>query len=227
MTDLRSRLASLPIDKGPLRRAGLLSLLLVGLLVAGKAVGSPGPSAAETLPERNEGEAVAETSSARSGWTGGRVMALMLLALGGAGAFVLHRRSPAARTTTDAALDVIETKPLGPGRSLQLVGCGDEVLLLSVGAEGATLLRHWPRVQFEGSEDAPTFQFADALASAQADLPDTTTEAEPTPPASVTAPTEPVIAEPAPEPVSHPSPPVPAAALPVRSWGLHQFAADA
>ena len=173
MSDLRARLDALPLDRAPLRRAGLLSALLVALLVGGKAFG-PSRAAALAPAPRHDLQAPTEEVSAPdrpSGWTGGRVLALVLLAAGGAVAVALHRRrAPAA---LGAALDVIETHPLGPGHSLRLVGCGDEVLLLSVGGEGAQLLRHWPRGQFERdgvSLTTPTVRFSEALAEAGAHL---------------------------------------------------------
>ncbi|PAP75754.1 hypothetical protein BSZ37_04525, partial [Rubrivirga marina] len=162
---LRARLAALPLDRGPLRRAGLLSLLLLALLAAGKAFGPGRPAAATTLADRNEATVSAEGVSAarpaappRSSWTGGRVLAVVLLAAGGGIALVLHRRRPVAAAGAAAALGVIETRSLGPNQSLQLVACADEVLLLAVGAEGTTLLRHWPRVQFDA--DGPTLDDA-------------------------------------------------------------------
>ncbi|WP_420456780.1 flagellar biosynthetic protein FliO [Rubrivirga sp.] len=171
LSDLRARLGSLPLDRAPLRRAGLLSVLLVALLVVGKAFGPSGGAALAPAPRHDVQTPTEEVSAAprpsprSSGWTGGRVLALVLLAAGGAVAVALHRRrGPAA--SGDAALDVIETHPLGPGHSLRLVGCGDEVLLLSVGGDGARLLRHWPREHF----DRDAVSFADALAEAADDL---------------------------------------------------------
>ncbi len=174
LSDLRARLDGLPFDRAPLRRAGLLALLLVVLLAAGKAFG-PSQAAALAPATRHDVQAGTEEVSAPprpSGWTGGRVLALVLLATGGLVAVVLRRRRDPAAAGADA-LDVIETHSLGPGHSLRLVGCGDEVLLLSVGGDGARLLRHWPRERFDRdavSLAGPTARFADALADAGASL---------------------------------------------------------
>jgi len=248
-SSLRARLAALPLDRGPLRRAGLLSLLLIALLAAGKAFGPGRPAAASTLADRNEAAAPAEGVSAsrpgaptsRSAWTGGRVLAVVLLAAGGGIALVLHRRRPAAGAGTAAALGVIETRPLGPNQSLQLVACADEVLLLAVGAEGTTLLRHWPRAHFDA--DAPTLDdavsavppavprprapdadepsFAEVLAAVS----DAASDAAPAAPASAPRPAAPPGTVPpspaAPVPAPSASPSAPPAAD--RSWGLHQF----
>jgi flagellar biogenesis protein FliO len=253
-SSLRARLAALPLDRAPLRRAGLLSLLLIALLAAGKAFGPGRPAAASTLADRNEATAPAEGVSAsrpnapasRSAWTGGRVLAVVLLAAGGGIALVLHRRRPAAGAGTAAALGVIETRPLGPNQSLQLVACADEVLLLAVGAEGTTLLRHWPRAHFDA--DAPTLD--DAVSAAprpsapDADVPSfaevlaAVSDAAPAAPASAPRPAAPpgtvppgtVPPSPAPSRPTSPagsipaSPAAPSAPPPTdRSWGLHQF----
>lgn len=220
---LRAWLAALPLDRAPLRRAGLLSLLLVALLAAGKVFGPGRPVAAAALPDRNEVTASAEGVSAsrpaaprRSAWTGGRVVALVLLAAGGGIAVVLHRRRPAGGAGAAAAVDVIETRSLGPNQSLQLVACADEVLLLAVGAEGATLLRHWPRARFDGSAesspvaDAPSF--AEVLAAASDAVPDAAQAV------SASAPRPAAPTSPAPTPTPRPAPPADA-----RTWGLHQF----
>ncbi len=167
LSTLRARLDALPLDRAPLRRAALLTVLLVVLLIAGKTLGA-GPSAAEGASARQDLHGPAEEVSATrrsGGWSGGRVLALVLLAVGGGFAFVLHRRSGAGSPSASSVLDVIETHTLGPGQSLRLVACGAEVLLLSVGAEGVRLLRHWPRATF----DRATVSFADALATAEAD----------------------------------------------------------
>ena len=149
-TDLRDRLAALPLDRAPLRRAGVLTALLVVLLVAGQAF-RPGRGDSRPPADRQHVQADLEKRSAPpTGWTGGRVLALLLLAGGGGGAWLLHRRSaPAAARSS--ALDVIETQTLGPGQSLRLVACGDDVLLLSASSEGIRLLRSWPRDRFESS----------------------------------------------------------------------------
>ncbi len=225
LSDLRARLDALPLDRAPLRRAGLLTALLVVLLVVGKMFG-PGRAADERPAARHDLRATTEEVSAprsSSLWTGGRVLAVVFLAVGGGLAFVLHRRSGGAVATSSAALDVLETHSLGPGQSLRLVGCGDEVLLLSVGSEGAHLLRHWPRASF----DRDAVSFADALATAQSDAdplpaadvalalppPDVSVPvAEPMASPMAEAPPEPVPAPPAPPPtVSASTPAVPPA----------------
>ena len=162
---LRARLGALPLDRAPLRRAGLLAVLLVVLVVAGKALG-PDRSAATAPASRQELRAATENGSATrdrspSNWTAGRMLALLLLAGGAGGAFLLHRRSAPAAPTS-AALDVIETHTLGPGQTLQLVACGDDVLLLSATSDAIRLLRTWPRDRF----DRRAVSFADVLASA-------------------------------------------------------------
>jgi flagellar biogenesis protein FliO len=165
MSALRSRLDGLPLDRAPLRRAGLLAVLLVTLLAAGTLFGPDRAAALAPPADRQEVLAHPEPVSAprpATGWTGGRVIALLLLGGGGVLAVVLRRRrAPSARGRA-AMIDVIETHPLGPGQTLHLVACGEEVLLLCVGGEQTRLLRHWPHTAL----DAGTASFADALALA-------------------------------------------------------------
>ncbi|GAB5537443.1 MAG: hypothetical protein Rubg2KO_36920 [Rubricoccaceae bacterium] len=173
---LRQRVETLPLDRAPLRRAGLLTGLLIGLLVLGKVL-SPVP---EAPTDRQEVRPATEEVSAprtRPMWTGGRVLALLFLATGGGIAFWLHRRAGARTVSHGSTLTVLETHALGPNQSLRLVACGEEVLLLSVASDGATLLRHWPRETFE----AEPVSFASALASLTEDHDDALASSTPTP----------------------------------------------
>lgn len=165
LVSLRDRLRALPLDRAPLRRAGVLSALLVALLAAGQWLGpSPRPARAAD-PGRHDVRAATEDVSA---WTPGRALALVLLLAGGGAALWLHQRRAPGAAGRASALDVLETHSLGPSHSLRLVACGGEVLLLSVGAEGARVLREWPRDRFEAAAapPTPTAPFADVLAEA-------------------------------------------------------------
>ena len=155
------RLRALPLERAPLRRAGVLAVLLVVLLVAGRLFGpsSSGPSVAET--RRHDVQAAEASSAPPSAWTAGRFAALLLLASGGGVAALLHRRRAGGAEAPASALETLETHALAGGHSLRLVACGGEVLLLGVGAEGARILRAWPRAAFEADRPAP---FADLLA---------------------------------------------------------------
>lgn len=200
---LRARLDALPVDRAPLRRAGLLTLLLVVLLGVTQAI-TPDMTPASATLGRQDMQPETETRSAPRGggaWVGG----VLLLALGGGALLLMRRRRPAP--TAASVLETIETHPLGPNHSLRLVACGGEVLLLDVGAEGARLLRQWPRDRFEGSE--PT-EAAAAVADGPGALPETDSVAPASPPPLS-------IATPAPEPeVSEATtPPHPAPARPV------------
>ena len=161
---LLDRLRALPLDRAPLRRAGVLAALLALLLVAGRWLGpsSSGPSAAEV--RRHDVQAAEASSAPPPAWTAGRFAALVLLVAGGGAAAFLHRRRAGGAETPASALEVLETHALAGGHSLRLVACGGEVLLLGVGAEGARVLRAWPRVAFD-DPDGPSF--ADALADAE------------------------------------------------------------
>ncbi len=181
LSGIRDRVSGSVVDPAPLRRAGLLAVALVVLLVIGRAFGPSAASSSSPAAERQSLQAPTEQVAApTSSWTVGRIGAVLFLMVGGGIALVLRRRSSTA-TPSEAALEVLGTHSLGPGQSLRLVSCGDEVLLLSVGGEGTRLLRHWPRATFGGATDAPSF--AEVLAKAAPDLEDappaSTLEVEP------------------------------------------------
>ncbi|WP_412069060.1 flagellar biosynthetic protein FliO [Rubrivirga sp. IMCC43871] len=189
-SDLRARLAALPLDRAPLRRAAVLAVLLVALLVAGKMVGPSRPAPPARQDVQGAAEAVSAPRSDPAAWTSGRVLAVVLLVGGGLGALVLRRRRPA--TAAARRLDVLESRPLGSTPALQLVACADEVLLVSVAADGARVLRHWPRDRFDG-------------ATALAELDPLAATATQTPaPVVLTVPPRPVVVPPA-EPAAYPT----------------------
>ncbi|WP_412061175.1 flagellar biosynthetic protein FliO [Rubrivirga sp. IMCC45206] len=191
-SDLRARLAALPLDRAPLRRAGVLAVLLVALLVAGKMVGPSRPAPPARQDVQAGAEAVSAPDRGPETWTGGRVLAVVLLVGGGLGALALRRRRPASAAAR--RLDVLESRPLGATPALQLVACADEVLLVSVAADGARVLRHWPRDRFDGAPalaEADRLAPADPLASAPA-------------PVVLTVPPRPVVV-PSAEPAAYPT----------------------
>ena len=223
---LLDRLRALPLDRAPLRRAGVLAALLVVLLAAGQWFGasSSGPSVAEA---RRQGVRAAEEVSApppAPSWTAGRFVALVLLVAAGGAAAVLHRRRSGGAAASSSALEVLETHALSGGHSLRLVACGGEVLLLGVGAEGARVLRAWPRAAFD-EQDGPSF--ADALADAEDHA---TAPPRPTAPAApptnegtnALSVTDPCLARSTP-----PSPSCPGGELPVRGGAVGSRTPDA
>ena len=152
LATLSSRLAALPIDPVPMRRAAILTVLLAVLLLATRMIAPARPRPA-TDAARQSVPASTETLSARpaprsSGGGWGQAVALLLLAGGGAGAFLLHRRA-APRAARASTLEVLESHALAQGQGIRLVAVGDEVLLLGVGSEGVRVLRHWPRDRFD------------------------------------------------------------------------------
>ena len=198
---LRRRFAAMPLDRAPLRRAGLLTVLLVVLIGAMQAMGPARPErsarhAVQATPETSSASAdpasadpaSADPASAgprpaprRSGWGAGRVLALVLLVGGGGAAVVLRRRAAPAEARR-AVLEVLETHPLGPGQALRLVACGDEVLLLAATSEGVRMLRHWPRDAVDRGHTSRTFGSPGvdlAAGSARAGTPAADAEARP------------------------------------------------
>ena len=161
LADLRARWDALPLDRAPLRRAGLLSILLVALLVLGKAFGPDRSAASAPAASRNQAPTATErVSEPARGWTGGRIVAVVLLVAGVGGALVLRKRSGPA-TGASSEIDVLETLALGTGQTLKLIACGGEVLLVSATEQSVQLLRQWPRERFDRTPPS----FADVLAS--------------------------------------------------------------
>ena len=205
LTALRDRASSAVVDPAPLRRAGVLAVALIVLLVLGRAFGPETAASSSPAERQSPPGATEQVAAPGSSWTGGRVIAVILLLAGGGVALVLRRRSASA-TPAQAALEVLGTHSLGPGQSLRLVSCGGEVLLLSVGGDGARLLRHWPQATFDGLEGAAP-SFADVLAQAAPDLEVAQSgpkadvlEAEPVQPLEAESSLAPVAAWPAPLP---------------------------
>ena len=76
---------------------------------------------------------------------------LLLLAGGGALAYYLHRRQDATTGRTAAPIEPMGSFTLAPNQQLRLVACNDEVLLLGVTAQQITLLKSYPRADFDGA----------------------------------------------------------------------------
>ncbi|MGB3544482.1 flagellar biosynthetic protein FliO [Rubrivirga sp.] len=168
LSALRDRASSAVVDPAPLRRAGFLAVALVVLLILGRAFGPDTAASSSPAERQSPPQATEQVAAPGSSWTGGRVIAIVLLLAGGGVALVLRRRSSSV-APAQAALEVLGTHSLGPGQSLRLVSCGGEVLLLSVGGDGARLLRHWPQATFDGA-DLEVSSFADVLAQTAPDL---------------------------------------------------------
>lgn len=215
LTTLSRRLAALPIDRAPLRRAALLTVLLAVLLVATRMIAPARPRPAAEA-SRQSAPAGTESLSARpaprrsGGW--GQAAALLLLVGGGGAAFVLRKRTApgAERSTT---LEVLESHTLAQGQSLRLVACGEEVLLLSVGGDGARLLRHWPRDRFDGERDGDAMWASLASQTVPTDEHAPVDAAGVTPPVATPVPAEVVAVAPTP-PLTAPVPPTPRPAVP-------------
>lgn len=189
LDSFRARLDALPVDRAPLRRAGLLTLLLVALLALTQTI-RPEPRPASEMLGRQDVHAEAERVSASGGLSAGTLAAFVLLAAGGAFALWLRRRPTASGAVATSAIETIETHPLGPNHTLRLVACGDEVLLLDVGAEGTQLLRQWPRAVFEAAPaSVPPLAHVEA-AVPEAVAPADTSEREKAPPAPDAAPAD-------------------------------------
>lgn len=201
MSGVSTFLRSRSVDPAPLKRAGLLTVLLIALVAASRWMG---PAAMERPAEpgpRQSGPALAEGVSApsRSSLPGGVALLSIVLVGGGLAALVASRRR-GGREATPTEMEVLETLSLGPGQSLRLVACGREVLLFSVTGEGAQFVRQWDRATFDGDLD---------LREAAGERTPPAAEAVPhaVPPAETPHAVE--VAAPEPTPAEAPSPPPP------------------
>ena len=145
---------------GPWHRAALfgagLLLLWLALQLAPSAPPTPTAAprstvAAERLPTRPDAGAVGDpglgevaTRPSRGMLRFGNVLAVLLLAGGGAWAVYLRRKRPDVGTS-EASLPMTSLGglPLAPGLTLRLVRVGEEVLLLGLAQGGITLLRRY------------------------------------------------------------------------------------
>lgn len=156
-----------PWHRAALFGAGLLVLWLA--LQLAPAAPTPAPEvrsadAAERLPARSEAALAAPAPTSRTVGTRpersllrpGNVIALLLLAGGGAWAFHLRRR-PAEGEAADAepVLRSLDALTLAPGQSVRLVAVGDEVLLLGLAQGGVSLLRRYDAADAPVPPDAP------------------------------------------------------------------------
>lgn len=137
----------------PLRRALFLAaallLLWLGTQYLSPATPPPSVTAADAAVE-GETE-MPRLRSSSSSFRPGYVLAVVLLAGGGAFALYLRKKTGAAATGKDL-LQPLARIPLGPGQQLHLVSCGDDVLLLGATGSQITLLKTMP------GESAETIQ---------------------------------------------------------------------
>lgn len=159
MFQLLNRLQSPPPPRQApqhyLKRALFFSGALVLLWVAVQLMPSSEPDVPATFYSEDSGTVAAKAEPAReerSAFSPGHAAALLLLA-GGACFAVYLRRKPGVAGTPDALMHTLGQMQLSPTQELQLVSCGDEVLLLGVGSGQITLLKSFPRDAFP--EDAP------------------------------------------------------------------------
>ena len=218
MSGVSTFLRSRSVDPAPLKRAGLLTVLLIALVAASRWMGPAAMERPADSGQRQTGPALAEGVSApsRSSLPGGVALLSIVLVGGGLAALVASRRR-GGREATPTEMEVLETLSLGPGQSLRLVACGREVLLFSVTGEGAQFVRQWDRATFDGSVDLREAAGEGTPPAAEV-VPDAAPSAE-TPRVAEVAPPEPTPAEaPSPPPPTSrwivPTPP--AAAPPVR-----------
>lgn len=147
-----------PIHRALLFAGGLLLLFLVVQLVPG--------SGADVPPPTDGGiESVRPQRSGYRLFSVGNLLAVVLLA--GGGAYALHLRNRAAGTSEGPKLfESVGQFHLAQGQQLRLVRCGGEVLLLGVTSGQITLLSTYPDDAFDDVPSAPPAAgFADLLRS--------------------------------------------------------------
>lgn len=150
-----------PIHRAFLFAGGLLLLFLVVQLVPSSGADAP-PAAGES----GTASGLESVRAQRDGYdlfSVGNLLAVALLA--GGGAYALHLRKRAAHTGTGPTLfEPVGQFHLGQGQQLRLVRCGGEVLLLGVTSGQITLLSTYPDDAFEELPPAPAAPgFADLL----------------------------------------------------------------
>jgi flagellar biogenesis protein FliO len=147
LSRFRSALAEpRPIHRAFLFAGGLLLLFLVVQLV---------PSAGGDAPPSPGAASEAEASgSPRGGYdlfSVGNLLALGLLA--GGGAYALHLRKRTGGGGGPALFEPVGQMQLGQGQGLRLVRCGGEILLLGVTSGQITLLSTYPDDAFDDAFD--------------------------------------------------------------------------
>lgn len=159
---------SLPSPSRFLNRALFFAAALVCLWLALRLATPSDPAAQGTVVSDEAGTVFTRASRPSGPGTTGYLLVLVILAGGGAFALYLRRRSPRPEGAA-APLRTLHEHLLGPDRSLRLVACGDEVLLLGVTSGQITLLKTYPAGQFPASPvpeavgAAPRPSFADVL----------------------------------------------------------------
>ncbi|HEX7070203.1 MAG TPA: flagellar biosynthetic protein FliO [Rhodothermales bacterium] len=139
----------------PLRRAALLAAALIVLWGASQFVSAP--RSAPPDPASKAPTATARTQEVRRSYAGirpGYVAAFLLLA-GGAGFAIYLRRKNGGGAAKRDLLHPIGKLQLGPGQSVHLVACGDEVLVLGTTASNVTLLKTMPAATVSSPGAAP------------------------------------------------------------------------
>ena len=163
------RLPRVPVPARPLRPQQRAVLFAAGLLLLYAAVAlrpTSNPSARSgRLP------AGAATSAAPGLFSFGNVLVLLLL--GGGGAYALHLRRKGGVPGTAAPLRSLGALTVGTGGQVRLVRCAGDVLLLGVTAQGITVLQRYDAAAYDAAT-APT-----ALPSLAAGTPDAPAEATP------------------------------------------------
>lgn len=140
------------------RRFAWYGLFLVGMMVAlwvvSRTVAMP-TTDSEAPPQASDSTTVASAAAGQGGgeidvFTWGNAATVLLLVGGGGLALYLRRQQGEENPSTPFRR--LGKLALGPSKHVQLVACGEDVLLLSVTEEEVSLLKTYPQEAFEDDE---------------------------------------------------------------------------
>lgn len=137
--------------------AGCLLLLWVLVEMISLTTTQPSQTTPVQLTETEAEEASPQhdlTRAENSLFSSGYALVWVVLAGGGLWALYLKKRTKGGETTTPP-LQSLGKLALAPNQQVQLVACGEDVLLLGVTAGQITMLKRYDRDQFEAVEATP------------------------------------------------------------------------
>lgn len=141
-----------------LRRAGMfaggLLLLWLALQLFPSTTSMP-PVYSDESGSVADGEEIRMSNEGPHFFSLGNIAAIIILAGGGAFAYVAQKRAKRGRSSTSLIEDM-DQLGVGQGQQLRLIRCGGDVLLVGVTANQISLLRDFDLEQFIDTADGPS-----------------------------------------------------------------------